>query len=121
MLRNGVDIFALQKLMRAFGLAGVVPLLNTNRSGHSHRPKCGAFLWTATYKQAKVMKSPFDFHKSVPYNCTHFDNNMSINVKNALPRIDKLRQIMKSRTPGLIIFPRGTIKEINNRNNLCVG
>jgi len=36
------------------------------------------------------------------YNCTHFEYNMSMNVKNTLPRIDKLRQIMNGRQ-GLLL------------------
>lgn len=48
------------------------------------------------------MKSPFELYKSVVYNYTHFDYNMSMNVKSDLPRIDKLRQIMKSRQ-GLLL------------------
>ena len=36
------------------------------------------------------------------YNYTHFDYNMSMNVKNDLPRIDKLRQIMEGRQ-GLLL------------------
>jgi predicted transcriptional regulator of viral defense system len=43
------------------------------------------------------MKSPSESNKNIFYNYTHFDYNMSMNVKHALPRIDKLRQIMKSR------------------------
>ena len=35
-------------------------------------------------------------------NYTHFDYNMSMNVKNDLPRIDKLRQIMEERQ-GLLL------------------
>ena len=36
------------------------------------------------------------------YNYTHFEYNMSMNVKNTLPRIDKLRQIMNGRQ-GLLL------------------
>jgi len=36
------------------------------------------------------------------YNYTHFEYNMSMNVKSALPRIDKLRQIMNGRQ-GLLL------------------
>jgi predicted transcriptional regulator of viral defense system len=34
---------------------------------------------------------------NIIYNCTHFEYNMSMNVKNNLPRINKLRQIMRGR------------------------
>jgi predicted transcriptional regulator of viral defense system len=48
------------------------------------------------------MKSPFKPYKSLIYNYTHFEYNMSMNVKSDLPRIDKLRQIMKSQQ-GLLL------------------
>ena len=48
------------------------------------------------------MNSPFEPYKCMIYNYTHFDYNMSMNVKSDLPRIDKLRQIMKSRQ-GLLL------------------
>ena len=48
------------------------------------------------------MKSPFELYKSMIYNYTHFEYNMSMSVKSDLPRIDKLRQIMKSRQ-GLLL------------------
>lgn len=48
------------------------------------------------------MKSSFELYKSMIYNYTYFDYNMSMNVKSDLPRIDKLRQIMKSRQ-GLLL------------------
>ena len=40
--------------------------------------------------------------KIIIYKNTHFEYNMSMNVKDALPRIDKLRQIMKSQQ-GLLL------------------
>lgn len=48
------------------------------------------------------MKRPFEPYKSAIYIHTHFEYNMSMNVKNDLPRIDKLRQIMKGRN-GLLL------------------
>lgn len=40
--------------------------------------------------------------KNILYKHTHFEYNMSMNVKNVLSRIDKLRQIMKSQQ-GLLL------------------
>lgn len=48
------------------------------------------------------MKSPVELHKSVIYIYTHFEYNMSMNVKSDLPRIDKLRKIMDGRQ-GLLL------------------
>jgi hypothetical protein len=48
------------------------------------------------------MKSPSEPYKSVFYIYTHFDYNMSMSVKNASPRIDKLRQIINGRQ-GLLL------------------
>ena len=48
------------------------------------------------------MKRPSEPYKSKFYNYTYFEYNISMNVKNTAPRIDKLRQIMNGRQ-GLLL------------------
>ena len=48
------------------------------------------------------MDNPFGTYKRLLYNYTHFEYNMSMVVKNDLPRITKLKQVLKSRQ-GLLL------------------
>jgi predicted transcriptional regulator of viral defense system len=65
-------------------------------------PTCGVALWMAICKNECIMGTALPASTDILYKHTHFEYNMSMNVKRNLPRLDRLRQIMKSRQ-GLLL------------------
>ena len=97
MLRNGVDIFALQKLMGHSDLQILRRYLaQTDQDIHTAHMR--GSLWMAICKgSVHYMKQLLTSSIKCLYIHTYIEYNISMNVKTDLPRIDKLRQIMKSR------------------------